>query len=170
MVRKYLLDFDKTITAENLRGQEYAKSCYLDIKEEVKKMNPNYLHLWNLNCMAIAAPLKSTGNSEGCLTVITDRNFGSVLEAKSFLASVNPKIVECASMKEIEKFVVNPSINLAKSCKISKLYSGRNVVLIGDAAHPFKPIGQGINVAMLDGMNLDLAISNYHRDDLDKAL
>ena len=133
-------------------------------------MNPNFLHCWNIHNLAIAAPLKSTGNTEGCLTIMSDQEFVNVHDAKRYLVSINPLILECASDKEIEKFAKNPKYNLAKSCELSKLYTGDNVVLIGDAAHPFKPIGQGINIAMLDGMNLDLALNNFYKDDRAKAL
>lgn len=133
-------------------------------------MDPNYLHLWNVKDLTIAAPLKSSGNKQGSLTIMCDKDFKNAHEAKSWLASISPNILPCASDKEIEKFVTNPKYNLAKSCQLSKIYSRKNVVLIGDAAHPFKPIGQGINIAMLDGMNLDLCINHYYKDDLSKSL
>lgn len=44
------------------------------------------------------------------------------------------------------------------------------MVLIGDAAHPFKPIGQGINIAMLDGMNIGLALTAVFPNNRAKAL
>ena len=59
---------------------------------------------------------------------------------------------------------------MAKACKISKYYYKDNFILIGDAAHPFRPIGQGINLAMLDGMNLQLAIDCIYPNDRESAL
>lgn len=36
----------------------------------------------------------------------------------------------------------------------NRYYNGSNIVILGDAAHPFRPIGFGINLAMLDAMTL----------------
>ena len=53
---------------------------------------------------------------------------------------------------------------------MNKYYHSNKLICIGDAAHPFKPIGQGINMAMLDGMNLDLYISKISPNNLETAL
>ena len=101
------------------------------------------------------APIKFTGNKNGCAFVGMGKDFKSVAEARSSFNSNGCGILnKLASDKEIEVFIKSEKFDIAKSATINQYYNGSNIVLIGDAAHPFKPIGQGINMALKDGMDL----------------
>jgi len=117
------------------------------------------------------APIKFTDNKNGSAFVGIGRDFKTVAECRAFFKSNGLAVLnKLTSDKEIELFIKSEKFNIAKSALINQYYSGDNIVLIGDAAHPFKPMGQGINMAMWDGMQLDLAISHRFPNDLGKAI
>lgn len=61
-------------------------------------------------------------------------------------------ILNSMSEKNIEALAKFKKKNVGKKCWVSQYYHGDNFILLGDAAHPFRPIGQGINIAMLDAV------------------
>ena len=71
--------------------------------------------------------------------------------------------------KSVETFMNQEPRNIHKSVRCNRFYNGDNVVIIGDAAHPFRPIGQGINIALLDAMWLCQFIENKNSD-IEQAL
>ena len=89
--------------------------------------------------------------------------------AKQLLRSINPMFLEAMSQQNMDDFVKFKKKNVAKTCYVDQYYHGSNLILLGDAAHPFRPIGQGINVAMLDGVWLCNAIATFPHD-IGKAL
>ena len=68
------------------------------------------------------------------------------------------------SEKSLTAFANFKKKNVGKKCWVSQYYHGDNFVLIGDAAHPFRPIGQGFNIAMMDGIWLDQYIQTFPHD------
>ena len=71
--------------------------------------------------------------------------------------------------KGLDLFIEAKSRNIFKTVRCNRFHNKNNVVIIGDAAHPFPPVGQGINIAMLDAMWLCQAIEN-HPHDIGRAL
>lgn len=66
-------------------------------------------------------------------------------------------ILDLNSDQEIAAFVQRRSSHIGQSASCSQLYGGR-AVLLGDAAAPFPPIGQGVNAAMESATQLDRCI------------
>ena len=133
-------------------------------------MNPNKLIMSNLLGNAtVSCTLKHTDNREGCAIINMNENIRDVDHAKSILKSINPDLLKAVSDEKLEAFANFTKKNVAKKCYVSQYYHGDNFVLIGDAAHPFRPIGQGVNIAMMDGVWLSQNLqANPH--DVAKAL
>jgi len=66
--------------------------------------------------------------------------------------------------KGLDLFLATKPRNIFKTVRCNRFHDGSNIVIIGDAAHPFPPVGQGINIAMLDGMWLSQLIEMHPHD------
>ena len=169
-VRKAMVQSFSAITATRVTGEEYAYTIYLDNQEIVGKLNPNKVNICDiLGYPTVFNTLKHTNNKEGCGIVNMNGDIRDMAHAKQILKKINPILPEAMSYKSLEAFANFEKKNVGKKCWVSQYYHGDNFVLLGDAAHPFRPIGQGFNIAMLDGMWLDQAIRTYPHD-IAKAL
>ena len=128
-------------------------------------MDPHKLILSDLLGNAtVSCTLKHTDNKEGCAIVNLDKDIRDIDHAKQILKSINPDLLKAVSDEKLQAFANFTKKNVAKRCYVSQYYHGDNFVLIGDAAHPFRPIGQGINIAMMDGVWLDQYLKTYPHD------
>lgn len=137
--------------AQKWTGNTYIKSCYLDNREVVKsKLKPNEGGIRNLvgAYPLIFAPIKFEGN-ETAVGVITkcDKEFKDIASARKFLSTI-PDANEMMTDKAVELFLNTPARNVFKTVYCNRFYNGSNIVIIGDAAHPFPPVAQGINIAL----------------------
>lgn len=88
------------------------------------------------------APIKFTGNKNGSAYVGLDKVYTSVAQCRADFKSKGIDLLnKLTSDKEIEVFIKSEKFNIAKSASINQYYNRDNIVLIGDAAHPFKPLG-----------------------------
>jgi kynurenine 3-monooxygenase len=87
-----------------------------------------------------------------------EMRFASADEARRFLARKAPRVLDYASPAMIEAYSARPCYHIGQKLTCTQL-NGKKGVLIGDAAGPFPPIGQGVNAAMESAMTLDLAIA-----------
>jgi 2-polyprenyl-6-methoxyphenol hydroxylase-like FAD-dependent oxidoreductase len=95
-----------------------------------------------LDPLVVLAPIKFTGNKNGSAFVGIDKDYKSVAECRAdFKAKSCDVLNKLASDKEIEIYIKSEKFNIAKSASINQYYNRDNIVLIGDAAHPFKPLG-----------------------------
>jgi 2-polyprenyl-6-methoxyphenol hydroxylase-like FAD-dependent oxidoreductase len=83
--------------------------------------------------------------------------FSSTEDARRFFRDRVPRILELASEEAIAAFARRTCYRIGQKLTCSQLVGGMTV-LIGDAAAPFPPIGQGVNAAMESAMVLDLCI------------
>jgi 2-polyprenyl-6-methoxyphenol hydroxylase-like FAD-dependent oxidoreductase len=83
--------------------------------------------------------------------------YASTEEARSFFHRRVPRILELTSEEQVSAFTRRTCYHIGHKLTCSQLQGGR-AVLIGDAAAPFPPIGQGVNAAMESSMVLDLCI------------
>ena len=86
-------------------------------------------------------------------------------EARRYLEKVCPPILEMTSEECVAAFAGRTSYHVGQSATCSQLHGGR-AVLLGDAAAPFPPIGQGVNAAMESAVVLDEFLAE---PDVDRA-
>jgi kynurenine 3-monooxygenase len=88
--------------------------------------------------------------------------FSSAEEATRFFHDRVPRVLELASEEAIAAFAQRTCYHIGQKLTCSQLQGGK-AALIGDAAAPFPPIGQGVNAAMESAMALDLCIAQAGR-------
>ena len=131
------------------------KNIYLDKSDAVKKYcHPRHGAVHNIvGYLTIFASLKSENNETAIGIIhVGDKQTKTLAETRRFLAGISPEISEMMTDESVERFMNQQPRNIHKSIKCNRFYNGENIVIIGDAAHPFRPIGQGINIALLDAM------------------
>ena len=131
------------IECEEHRGEQYAKSIFVDYPDE--KVFTDYITVIpNLAYFTVFGRLKCTGNEKASCIIISgkdQRKFKSFEEGKAYLKDIDPWFEGKISDEEINNWMQRDYFNLDKSVKCNQYYYQDKVVLLGDAAHPFKPIG-----------------------------
>jgi 2-polyprenyl-6-methoxyphenol hydroxylase-like FAD-dependent oxidoreductase len=84
-------------------------------------------------------------------------SFSSAAEARGYLRRNCPRVLDLASGGAIAAFAGRTCYHIGQKLTCSRLAGGR-AVLLGDAAGPFPPIGQGVNAAMEAAAELDRCI------------
>lgn len=79
--------------------------------------------------------------------------------AHRYLRKACPRVLDLASPKAITEFAHRRCYHIGQKLQCSQLH-GETAVLIGDAAGPFPPIGQGVNAAMEAAMVLSESIAS----------
>ncbi|MCV2488091.1 FAD-dependent monooxygenase [Geodermatophilus sp. YIM 151500] len=80
--------------------------------------------------------------------------FASPDDARAWLRRHCPRVLDLASPDAVAAFARRRCYHVGQKLTCSALSAGR-CVLIGDAAGPFPPIGQGVNAALESAMVLD---------------
>jgi 2-polyprenyl-6-methoxyphenol hydroxylase-like FAD-dependent oxidoreductase len=83
--------------------------------------------------------------------------FSSRHEARRYLRRSCPRVLDLASDAAVSAFAERTCYHIGQKLTCSRLQGGR-AVLLGDAAGPFPPIGQGVNAAMEAASVLDQCI------------
>jgi kynurenine 3-monooxygenase len=126
-------------------------------------LDKNYLHGLSTSPFCVAGAIKG---DEGSLSarwfcaIGTKKHieFPSAEEARRFLQERCPRVLEFTGDKQVEAFAKRTCYHIGRSLNCSQFHGGK-AVLIGDAAAPYPPIGQGVNGAMESAMTLDQCIS-----------
>ena len=156
VVRKAMVEAFPEITATRVTGDEYAYTLYMDNQEVVSKMKDDVLYMSDLTGNAtVSCTMKHSGNKEGVAILNMNEDIRDIEHAKQVLKKINPMFENCMSPDRLKSFANFKKKNVGKNCTVSQYYHGDSMILIGDAAHPFRPIGQGINLAMVEGVWLD---------------
>ena len=79
--------------------------------------------------------------------------------AKKYMQAT-PLLANCVSDEELRNLIQRGCHHVGRGAKCSTFHLGK-AVLIGDAAAPFPPIGQGINAALESAVVLDGAIEEF---------
>ena len=90
----------------------------------------------------ICAPIKYE-NNETAVGAIgrVKKDVTTKEEARQFLNSIHPHANEMMTDKGLDLFLQAKPRNIFKTVYCNRFYNGSNLVIIGDAAHPFPPIG-----------------------------
>ena len=91
------------------------------------------------------------------------RSKASAADARGYLRRHCPRVLDLASEESVAAFATRTSYHIGQKLTCSQLHGGR-AVLLGDAAGPFPPIGQGVNAAMEAATELDRCIGAEHAD------
>ena len=83
--------------------------------------------------------------------------FSSPEEARQYLRRNCPRVLDLASSCAIAAFANRRCYHIGQKLTCSQLRAGKTV-LLGDAAGPFPPIGQGVNAAMEAAVVLDRCV------------
>jgi kynurenine 3-monooxygenase len=165
VVRNAMLEQVAEFTAEKKSFPNYCTMIELDRVGD--QLDRHYLHGLSIRPFCVAGAIKGEHGPDTArwfCAVGTKAKlaFSSAEEARSFFRERCPRILELASEKAIAAFAQRTCYHIGQKLTCSQLHGGK-AVLIGDAAGPFPPIGQGVNAAMESAMVLDLCIEEVSR-------
>jgi kynurenine 3-monooxygenase len=128
------------------------------------QLDKNYLHGLSTRPFCVAGAIRGdTGqDSARWFCAVGTKNpigFPGAAEARKFLRDRCPRVRDFASEEQIAAFAGRTCYHIGRSLSCSQLQGGK-AVLIGDAAAPYPPIGQGVNGAMESAMVLDQSLGD----------
>ena len=126
------------------------------------QLDPHYLHGLSMHPFCVAGAIKGEPGSNTpcwfcCVGTKDKMVFSSVEEARRFLDERCPRIPKLTSEEKIAAYAQRTCYHIGQKLTCSQLHGGK-AVLLGDAAGPFPPVGQGVNSAMESAMVLDRCI------------
>ena len=126
------------------------------------QLDPTYLQALATRPFCMAGAIKGDEDSDGprWFCAIGTRqalSFEDAEAARSYLRNACPRVLDLASPKALSEFAQRTCYHIGQKLLCSQLHGGA-AVLIGDAAGPFPPIGQGVNAAMEAAMVLSESI------------
>ena len=162
-VRNFLKATYKDFEVTSLDNDNY--SMMLPFDKNTSELNPSYLYIFGMPpYLAVAGAINGKNGPTDPLWFCQigysgSRKFNSFEEAKSFLlknylSTGKNAITKYASDNAIEEFSKQENISTGRAKICSSFYRGK-LVLLGDAASPFPPVGQGVNAAMEMAIILD---------------
>jgi kynurenine 3-monooxygenase len=160
VVRNAMLEQVAGFTVERKSFPNYCTMIELDRVGD--QLDRNYLHGLSNRPFCAAGAIKGEHGPDTArwfCAVGTKKKaeFSSGEEAHRFFRDRVPRILELASEEAIAAFAQRTCYHIGQKLTCSQLHGGK-AVLLGDAAAPFPPIGQGVNAAMESAMVLDLCI------------
>lgn len=141
----------------------HSTMIHLDLKSGTDTLDPRFLYILSpppvfLVAGAICGPKGPTDPFWFCQVGLSGAHqFSSADEARKMLTGACKSITKLCSMTAIEAFSRRESVPIGRSKQCSAMHGGR-IVLLGDAAAPFPPVGQGVNAAMEAATVLDTCI------------
>ena len=160
--REALINQEKTFSVSSMNLPDYSIMLHLD--QNTDELDPRYLYVHAVKPVAaisgaINGPNGATDPLWFCqLRAASPFSFSSEDQAKRLLENAHPLLLRYASDSSISELSSQQSIQTGKSKCCSSL-AVNNVVLLGDAAAPIPPIGQGVNAAMESAVVLDQCLA-----------
>jgi kynurenine 3-monooxygenase len=127
------------------------------------QLDPTYLQALATRPFCMAGAIKGEDGSDKprwfcAIGTRRSLSFDSTDAARRYLRRACPRVLDLASPKAVSEFAQRACYHIGQKLLCSQLHAGR-AVLIGDAAGPFPPIGQGVNAAMEAAMVLSQSIA-----------
>lgn len=169
LVRKALVQQIDGFKVTQSSFPNYATMLELDLADA--SLDPSYLYVLSAHPPCIAGAINGqAGPSQPrwfCMVGSSEpRSFSSAQEVRQMLR-YSPQVLGMASEAALESFAQRECYHIGRKLSCSQLYGGK-AVLLGDAAAPFPPIGQGVNAAMESAMMLDQCMAQA--ESLEQAL
>ncbi|HNH08024.1 MAG TPA: NAD(P)/FAD-dependent oxidoreductase [Leptospiraceae bacterium] len=161
--RNLIRESDPDFQVAGKDNDNYAMMLPFDRNTE--ELDSRYLYIFGLPpFLAVAGAINGKNGPSDPLWVCQigyfgSRKFSSVDEAEDFLRKQYPgrknnSVLHYAGRKAIEDFAKQENISTGRA-KICSAFHSERIVLLGDAAAPFPPVGQGVNAAMEMAVVLD---------------
>lgn len=113
-----------------------------------------YLHSMAMEPAYTVACSYKQGGGQCCFGTRAELQIANEDQAREFIKSVNPKLLDMVTEEEIGAFVKRANNYHGNGFFCENLHLGKTV-LIGDAGHAFPPCGQGVNAALESSGVLD---------------
>jgi kynurenine 3-monooxygenase len=160
VVRDAMLGQVAGFTAERKSLPNYCTMIELDRVGD--RLDRHYLHGLSIRPFCVAGAIKGEDGPDSArwfcaVGTKEELRFSSAEEARGFFSERCPRVLELASDESIAAFAQRACYHIGRKLTCSQLHGGK-AVLIGDAAGPFPPIGQGVNAAMESAMVLDTCV------------
>ena len=171
-LRRALSDQDPGFSVQSMDLGNHAMMLHLD--QHLDELDANYLYVLATHPVlavagAINGPLGPGDPRWFCqIGFAAPRQFASFREAADLFDQTQPLLRHFASDAMVEAFCQRDCLPTGKAKRCSALVVGR-VALLGDAAAPVPPVGQGVNAAMEGATLLAQGVAS-HRDSLAEGL
>jgi kynurenine 3-monooxygenase len=160
VVREAMLGQVAGFTAERKSLPNYCTMIELDRVGD--RLDRHYLHGLFIRPFCVAGAIKGEDGPDSARWFCAvgtkgELRFSSAEEARGFFRERCPRVLELASDESVAAFAQRACYHNGRKLTCSQLHGGK-AALIGDAAGPFPPIGQGVNAAMESAMVLDTCV------------
>lgn len=159
-------DMKRRVPGFSTSRKSFANYCtMLELDQVDGRLDREYLHGLSTAPFVVAGAImgdEGPQSSRWFCAVGTKREmtYASADEAHRYLQDHAPAVLDYASDEKIAAFANRKCYHIGQKLTCSQLHGGR-AVLIGDAAAPFPPIGQGVNAAMESATALDKEIGRH---------
>jgi kynurenine 3-monooxygenase len=146
-----------------VQAKSFPNYCtMIELDEAGNRLDRNYLHGLSTRPFCVAGAITGDAGPESSrwFCAIGTKNpihFASAGEARNFLQERCLRVLEFAGDEQVGAFAKRTCYHIGRSLNCSQFHGGK-AVLIGDAAAPYPPIGQGVNGAMESAITLDRCI------------
>ena len=153
---------------EQVPGFTVAKKSFpmfctmIELDRVGEQLDKGYLHMFSVRPFVVAGAIRGESGPDSArwfCAVCTNKKleFKSPDEAHAYFRNGSPRVLEFASADPVAAFARRASVHIGRTLTCSQYYGGK-AVLLGDAAAPFPPIGQGLNAALESSMVLDQSV------------
>ena len=147
----------------SVTAKSYPMYCtMIELDRVGGSLDPFYLHMLSVRPFVVAGAIRGDDGPASsrwfCAVCTKDElKFSSPSEARDYFRIRCSRVLDLASDAAVAAFAQRKCYHIGRSLRCSQLHGGR-AVLVGDAAAPFPPIGQGLNAALESAMVLDVCI------------
>ncbi len=157
IVRQAMADQIPEFTTTHSEIPNYATMLELD--QNTDELDPSYLYIMSTNPFCVAGAINGESGKDKmrwfcAVGANHEVRYQSLNEVRKYFRDSAPNLLKFASDTSLENFIKLKCYHIGRQVTCSQLYGGK-AVLLGDAAAPFSPIGQGINAAMESAMIFD---------------
>lgn len=154
--------------AEQVGGFEVKQDSFpnyatmLELDRVGDALDPSYLYILSAYPPCVAGAINGEAGPSSprwfCMVGASHNRTLNSLDQVQHLFRYSPRVLEFASEAALEAFAQRECYHIGRKLTCSQFYGGK-AVLLGDAAAPFPPIGQGVNAAMESAMVLDICLA-----------